>query len=218
MTRIRHFLQMNVLYSEQMGPGMLVNPRILISIIPILAYMGVRQIANTQIAIGSAVALALAILFTHRRRRGIIGFLAVMGVAVLSGGAVVGIVLNSDRAFLANDPVGNFITAGVDFGSILIGRPLAGPMTREFLPRTVPILDERHRVFVLITFLWALTSICIGGTRLIMLDRLSINEYIIWSRVLSWTVNSLLILIGIMFVARAVSGELSKRVAVGEEA
>ena len=159
--------------------------------------------AETQVAVAAAVAMALVV-FATNRHRGAIGLLALMAVVVVAGGGAAGIVLDSDKAFLANDVVGDLLTVGVALASVLYGRPLFGLMARELSPRLQHVLAERHRVFVLLTLVWALAKAATGSVRIVLLDHLSASEYVLWSRVVSVPLNAAVLALGFVLIAREV--------------
>ena len=180
----------------------LFSPRIGLGILPIVVYWSMRRVAETQLAVAAAVAMALLV-FATNRHRGAIGLLALMAVVVVAGGGAVGIILDSDKAFLANDVVGDFLTVGVALGSVLYGRPLFGLMARELSPRLQHVLAERARVFVVLTLVWALANAATGSVRIVLLDQLSASEYVLWSRVVSVPLNAAVLALGFVLIARA---------------
>ena len=101
------------------------NLRVLFAVAPIVTFWAVRQLAGTQPAIGASFGVALFV-FTFKRHTGAIGLLAVLGLVIVAGGALAGLVLNSDKAYLANDVVGDFVTAAVAAGACCTGGRSSG--------------------------------------------------------------------------------------------
>jgi hypothetical protein len=177
------------------------NPAILVTVLPVAVFWIVRQIAATQIAIGMGFATSL-IVFRYTRRQGVIGYLAVGGIVVVGGAALVGLVLDSDKAFLANDPVNDFIGFVLFMGSVAIRRPLVGLLTCEIFPKLTELVDPKHRVFYVLTVLWAVQNLGTGIIRIFLLDELSVDGYILWSRVVTWPIALALFALSAYMVGR----------------
>ena len=167
------------------GPGEM-NPQVLLGVAPIGVFWIARRIVDTQVAIGAGFAAALLVVWITRGKRGVIGWLALAGLVIVGGAAIAGIVLDSDKVFLANDPIGDFIGAAVFLGSAVIGRPLVGLLACEIYPNLATYLRARDRVFAGLSLFWAVQNATTGGIRVVLLDSLSANDYILWSRVVSW--------------------------------
>lgn len=175
---------------------------------PVLAYLAVRQIAGPTLAIGTGFAVALAVFAINRRaHHGVVQWFAVFSLTMVAIGAVAGIALGSDKAFLANDIVGDYLTAAILIGSLLIGRPLAGAMAREMCPRIRGLLVREHPVFITITLMYVASNLAMGTYRLLLIQAVPADEYVIFSRAASWPLG-----IG-MF---ALSGWLLRRAATGK--
>ena len=190
------------------------NPRVLFAVAPIVTFWAVRQLVGTQPAIGASFGVALFV-FVFKRHTGTIGLLALLGIVIVAGGAVAGIVLNSDKAYLANDVVGDFVTGTVAVVSLLYGRPLFGLLARELSPRIAPVMPEHHRVFVLLTLLLVVTQLTSGSVRIVMLEQFSTDQYLLWSRVLGWSLNGALALLAFRLIARAMANGVSHQVEEG---
>ena len=182
------------------------DPIAILSILPIVVFWVVRRFAETEIAIGAGFGTSL-IVFTLARRRGVIGLLALLGLIVVGGASVVGIILDSDKAYLASDPIGDFIIALVFLGSVVVRRPLLGVIVRELFPRLATVINEQHRVFYLLSLAWAVQNVATGVVRIFLLQELSTDGYILWSWVVSWPVGIALLLISAYFIGRAVQNE-----------
>ncbi len=179
------------------------RPHILLGILPIAVFWSVRQVAETPVAIGAGFAAALLV-FAVNRQRGTIGYLALAGMVVVGGASLAGIVLDSDKAFLANDAVGDFVAMFAFAGSVLIGRPLLGVLVCEVFPRLSSVLGPRHPVFVRLSLLWAVQNLLTGVVRVVMLQEFSTDEYILFSRAVSWPLGLGLFAVSSFLIARAV--------------
>ena len=165
----------------------LVDPRGLLSIAPIAVYLGMRQIVAAPLAIGAGFAVA-ALLFAMNRRRGggVIQWLALLGLLAIAAGAVSGLVLDSEKAFLANDIVGDYFMALLLVGSIIVRRPLAGAIVHELFPRLRLQLPATHHVFVQVTWMYVLSNLLTGTYRVVLLQEVGVSEYVVYSRMVSW--------------------------------
>ncbi len=137
---------------------------------------------RTQVAIVASFA-ASAWVFVNNRDSGVIRTLAVMGFVVVAGSTVVGLALNSAKAFVAQNIVSDFLVAAVCLGSVAIGRPLVGAVARESIPALRTLMAPRHRVFVALTLTFMALNIFTGVFRIFLLDAFEANEYLLVSRI-----------------------------------
>ena len=166
-----------------------VNPRIGLSLLPVLVFWIVRRRAGPELAIGAGFAASALVFASNRGPRGVVGTLAIAGFAVTGGAAAVGLVFGSEKAYLANDAAGDFLIAFIAAASIYLRRPIVGLIALELAPRLRPVLDARHRVFVLCTLLVVGTNVAQGVVRIALLQNLSVDAYLLWSRVVSWPLS-----------------------------
>jgi hypothetical protein len=187
------------------------NPIIFRSAYPIIVYWVVRNFAGTQLAILAGFTTALYVFLTNRRQSGVIGTLALLGMVVIGGSALVGLILESDKAYLASDAGRDFLMTGIALGSLAVGRPLVGLVAREMSPRLGRALDERHVVFVYVTLGFALVNLLTAGIRIVLLQELSITQYIVFSRVLTFPINTAYFVLAAVLIYRAARREFSAR-------
>jgi hypothetical protein len=118
--------------------------------------------------------------------------------------------------------IGDFLWTGAFLGSVVIGRPLMGVFVREMFPGVKDWISERHQVFITLSLAWAVQNVVTAVIRLILLDSLSTDSYILWSRVATWPLNIGLFAISYYLVWRAIHREAERRVseesAAGPEA
>lgn len=193
-----------------------INNEIWLSFLPVAAFLIVGRFADTRIAIGAGFAMALVV-FLRTRHSGVIGQLAVGGIAIVGGAALVGVVIDSDKAFLASDPISDFLWVAAFGLSVLLGRPLMGIIVREMFPGAREWLPERHRVFVWLSVAWALQNILTAAIRIVLLDSLSAEGYILWSRVITWPLNVALFALSYYVIWRAIRERAGAYVAEQEE-
>ena len=180
-----------------------INPRFGMAVLPVLVFWLLRQVASPEVAIGAGFITSLIVFFTNRKR-GVTGKLAVLAIIIIGGGATVGIVTGNEKAFLFNDPIGDFTIMAIALGSIIFRRPLFALLARELVPAVERFLEPRHSVFFLSTWLLILVNAARGTSRIFLLQNLTVNQYLIWSRVISWPLNITLLIVTYMLINHAV--------------
>ena len=190
--------------SDEVSGRAVVDPAVWWSILPVFVFWGTRQIASSQIAIGAGFATAVVVFYLNRKRKkGILSWIALGGLVIVSGSAIAGLVLDSEKAYLANDPVGDAITVLVALGSVLIGKPIIGLLAVEVFPRLTRYLQYGDRVFVQITLMLAAKDLTTGVARVFLLDALDTDGYLIFSRVVSWPINAVFFYLAYRMIQRA---------------
>ncbi len=168
------------------------NLRIMASTIPIAVFYAMHRIGPPWLAILAGF-IASAVVYYYARRDRLIGFLALFGFVVVGASALVGLIWNSEKAYLASGPVSDFLFIGIYLGSIAIGHPLIGGIARELVPTIAGRLPHNAPVFVKLSVLWAVYDLFHGISRIYMLREWSVGEYILWSRLLNWPISTALI-------------------------
>jgi len=193
---------------ERHGPRIPpINPRFALVFVPVVVFWLVRRVASPEIAIGAGLVASLIVFFTNRKR-GATGILAVLGIVIVGGSAITGIVLSSEKAFLANDPIGDYIIMTIALGSIVFRRPLFSLFARELAPVVERYLEPRHSVFFLATWLLVVVNAIQGTSRVFLLDNLSVDQYLLWSRAVSWSLNIALFAVTYVLIYRAVRARI----------
>ena len=159
------------------------HPRVLESLLPIGAYVVFNLVVSTQIAIAASFVTSVVV-FVRNSGYGTIRFLGLLGFAVLTVSAVLGLVSHSGKIYVAQNLVSDFIFAGVFAGSVAARRPLIGAIAREVAPAIKPVMAIGHPLFVRLTFGSAAINLLEGIARIALLRALSDNAYVIVSRVL----------------------------------
>ena len=180
-----------------------INRRFGLVLVPVVVFWLVRRVASTEIAIGAGFVTSL-IVFLMNRRRGATGILAVLGIAIVGGAAIVGIVLGSEKAYLANDPIGDYIIMTIALGSIVFRQPLFSLFARELVPTVERFLEPRHSVFFLTTWLLVIVNAVQGTSRVFLLQNLSVDQYLLWSRAIGWPLSIALFAVTYVLIDRAV--------------
>jgi hypothetical protein len=183
-----------------------IDPQFGIAVLPAIVFWVIRRAGHVELAIGAGFVTSI-IVFARTRQRGAIGALAVISIFVAGGAAIAGIIVESERVYLANDPVGDAISVAIGLGSLALRRPMFGLIATELSPRVRGRIALDHRVFYVTTWLWVAINAAQAVLRVIMLQELSIGEYLIWTRVISWPANAALIWITWTLVTRAIERE-----------
>jgi intracellular septation protein A len=157
-------------------------------LLPVATFLVVNQFGPAQAAIGASFVVS-AIIFVRNRARGVIRLLSVLGFSIVTISAIIGIVADSDRAFAAQNIVADVIFAAIFIASVLIGRPFIGLIARDLVPGIRPVMELRNPIFVQLTLLSAAINVVSAVARAFMIANLSVNTYVIVSRVVFLPVN-----------------------------
>lgn len=168
------------------------NPRILMSLIPVAVFLVLSRFAPPAVSISGGFAASTLVFVLNRKDR-LIGALTAFGFVVVAVSAVIGLLWNSEKAYLASGPVSDFLFIGLYLGSIVMGKPLVGGIARELWPAVAGRLPIDARVFVQLSLVWAAYDLAHGLGRLYMLMNMDVDEYVILSRLLWWPVNAMLL-------------------------
>ena len=159
--------------------------RVLAGILPSVAFLVLNSVTATKIAIVVSFVVSAAV-FVRNPGSGVIRALTVISFAVVFASAVVGLALDSGKAFVAQNMVGDFLIAAIFLGSVVIGRPMIGAIAREMVPAIQPVMAVDHFVFVKLTLINVVINLVTGAARLVLLDALTENQYVIASRALGF--------------------------------
>lgn len=183
-----------------------IDPRFGIAVLPAVVFWLIRRAGHVELAIGAGFVTSI-IVFLRTRQRGAVGALAVISIFVAGGAAIAGILVESERVYLANDPVGDVISVAIGLGSIAWRRPMFGMIATELSPRVRGRIASDHRVFYTTTWLWIAVNAAQAVLRVYMLQELSVGEYLIWTRLISWPANAALIWVTWTLVSRAIESD-----------
>ena len=179
------------------------NFRIFMSIIPVALFLGLNRLgAPAVLAIGLGFAASTAVFFWNRKDR-LIGALTLFGFVVVTVSAVVGIIWDSEKAYLAAGPLTDFLFIPMYLVSIWLRQPLVGGMARELVPGIAGKIPVNAPVFTWLSVAWAAFDLAHGILRAYLLAELSVGQYIIWSRLLSWPFSASLLGLTVWLIVRA---------------
>ena len=177
------------------------NPRVFLTMLPVLVFYGLTKVAPPEIAIGGGFAAVTVVFFTTRETP-VLRLIAIYGYVITAGSALAGILLTSEKAYLAAGPVGDALILPLYAWTLWRGWPLIGAIGREISPRMVGTLPVNAPIFVKVTLVWAAYEATKALVLTWMLLNLSIGEYLIYGRVFGWPTTAALVFICGIFVLR----------------
>jgi hypothetical protein len=190
-------------YERRMRRGYLrPDLRVFAGILPSVTFIALNSFTTTQIAIVVSF-LVSTVVFVGNPGSGAIRALSVISFVVVLGSTIAGLVFGSGKAFVAQNMVGDFLISAIFIGSVLIGRPMIGAIAREMVPAIKPVMAIDHAVFVKLTIINVGVNLISGGARLILLEALTENQYVIASRALGFPLGVVFFLYAYREITRA---------------
>lgn len=185
------------------------NPTILLSLLPVAVFLYLTRVSAPWVAILGGMGASAAVLAVTRRDR-LIGALTLFGFLVTVVAGIVGLVQGSERAYLAAGPISDFFFVPLYGISVAKGYPLVGGVARELVPAVARRIPVNSAVYRDLSVAWALFDIAHGAAAAVLLQRrLSVAEYVIWSRVVLWPFSGALLLFTATVIWRQARRELS---------
>ncbi len=177
------------------------NPRIFLTMLPVLLFYGLTKVAPTEVAIGGGFA-AVTVVFLLTKETPLLRLIAIYGYVVTAGSALAGILLTSEKAYLAAGPIGDALILPLYAWTLWRGWPLIGAIGREISPRMVGNLPVNAPIFVKVTVVWAAYEATKALVLTWMLLNLSIGEYLVYGRLFGWPTTAALVFICGTFILR----------------
>lgn len=177
------------------------NPRVFLTMLPVLIFYGLARISPVEIAIGASFLAVTAVFFTTRETP-VLRMIAIFGYIVTAGSALAGILLTSEKAYLAAGPVADGLILPLYAWTLWRGWPLIGAIGREISPRMVGTLPINAPIFVRVTLIWAGYEATKAIVLTWMLLNLSVGEYLVYGRLFGWPTTVALVFICGTFVVR----------------
>ena len=165
-----------------------IDPSVFQGFAPAIVFLIANQLAPTQIAIVLSFAAAVVV-FVRNKASGVIRLLSTIGFAIIAFSTALGLALDSDRAFVAQNIFADIVFAALFFGSVVVGRPLIGAIARELVPGIRPVMQINLPVFVQLSLLNAAINVVSAIARYLMIENMSTNAYVILSRAVFIPVN-----------------------------
>jgi len=147
---------------------------------PVLVFYVGYKLGGLVIGIVAATAVSLGA-WQYERRRERSGLLAWLTLLIVIVQALVGLVANDARAYLAPSVLATLTWGLVFIGSVVIGRPLAGLFAGEMYPFPPEVRASRtfRRVFSVVSLAWGTMLLLRSGVRLGTLTDSSIDAFVI---------------------------------------
>lgn len=176
--------------------------RLVFSLLPAWLFLIVSRFAPPWAAIGSGFLASLAFYYRTDRNR-LLGGLSTLGLSILAIASVIGIVIESEKAYLAAGIVMDLVLAPVFAASGAIHRPLVGGISREMVPTIAGQLPLDHVVYRALSVAWGAYYLFHGLVQLWLLRELSVAQFVILSRAVLWPPTGLALLVTAAIVWRA---------------
>jgi hypothetical protein len=138
-------------------------------------------------------------------------------MVIVGGAAIVGIVLGSEKAYLMNDPISDYLIMTTALGSIIFRRPLFSLFARELIPAVERVLEPRHSVFYLTTWLLVALNAVQGTIRVILLQSLPVDHYLLVTKPMGWSLSFALLIASYVLIDRAVRRSVQLRAVSAED-
>ncbi|MCY3601809.1 MAG: hypothetical protein OXH12_01905 [Chloroflexi bacterium] len=177
------------------------NPRVFLTMLPVLLFYGLTKVAPAEVAIGGGFA-AVTVVFLFTRETPLLRLIAIYGYLVTAGSALAGILFASEKAYLAAGPVGDALILPLYAWTLWRGWPLIGAIGREISPSMVGNLPVNAPIFVKVTLVWAGYEAVKALVLTWMLLNLSIGEYLVYGRLFGWPTTAALVFICGTFILR----------------
>ena len=177
------------------------NPRVFLTMLPVLLFYGLTKVAPAEVAIGGGFA-AVTVVFLFTRETPLLRLIAIYGYLVTAGSALAGILLTSEKAYLAAGPIGDALILPLYAWTLWRGWPLIGAIGREISPSMVGNLPVNAPIFVKVTLVWAGYEAIKALVLTWMLLNLSIGEYLVYGRLFGWPTTAALVFICGTFILR----------------
>jgi hypothetical protein len=182
----------------------------------VAVFLLLRRVTIPEIAIGAGFFTSLIVFFINRQS-GRTGILAVLGMVIVAGAAIVGMVLGSEKVYLMNDPITDYLIMTIALGSIVLRRPLLSIFARELVPTIERALEPRHSVFYLTTWLLVVVNCVQGTTRVFLMQILSVDHYLLVTKPMGWALSCALLVVSYVLIDRAARRPAQSRAALAED-
>ena len=165
----------------------------------VLAPVGVFVLALHFLNVMGAVVAGLgfayaAIAWRLVARRPVPG-LVVLGAVTITARSAIAIATGSTFLYFLQPMLGTALVAASFLASVLVGRPLAARLARDFcpIPEHVASAAPMRRFFVQITLLWAVTELVIAAVAITLLLSESVGVFVVTRTVSSLVITGLAI-------------------------
>lgn len=161
---------------------------------PVLAFYVGWKLSGLLLGMALATATSLAA-YRYERRRDRSGVMARVALGLIVMQAVIGLIANDARAFLAPPVLINGAWGLVFIGSVAVRRPLAGVFANEMyaFPDEVRGSDTFRRVFSVESLVWGVYMVVRSIFRLWALSETGVDGFVVSNLVTGFPIMTLLI-------------------------
>jgi intracellular septation protein A len=147
---------------------------------PVLVFYVAYKLGGLLAGVVAATPVSLAA-WLYERRRERSGLLAWLTLLIVVVQALVGVIADDARAYLAPAVLATLAWSFVFIGSVAIGRPLAGLFAGEMYPFPPEVRASAtfRRVFSVVSVGWGVLLLARSGVRLTALTHESIDAFVI---------------------------------------
>ena len=180
--------------------------KILLPAIPMAIFVILNWQTSEWIAIlGSFIATSIA--FYLNKQNGVIRMLTVMGFAIVTISAVVGMLMNNAKAYVSESITTDLMHVIIFTTSIVMRKPLVGLITREALPLVRNSLPVMHRIFVSLTFTFIAINLLTAIIRILLLQTVSATTYVLINTPSSFIISGLYLATSGFLIVRSAKKE-----------
>jgi len=171
---------------------------------PVLVFYIGYKLGGLIVGIVVATVASLAA-WLYERRRERSGLLAWLTLLIVVVQALVGVVANDARAYLAPAVLATLTWGLLFIGSVVIGRPLAGLFAGEMYPFPPEVRASRtfRRVFSVVSLAWGTILLSRSGVRLGALSESSIDAFVLVSAVTGFPLTAGMMSWSVWYAVRA---------------
>jgi intracellular septation protein A len=171
---------------------------------PVLVFYLGYKLGGVMLGIAVAT-LASLCAWQYERRRERSGLLAWLTLLIVAVQAIVGVVANDARAYLAPSVLATLAWALVFIGSVIIRRPLAGLFAGEMYPFPPEVRASRtfQRVFSAVSLAWGAMLLLRSGVRLATLSESSIDAFVLVNAVTGFPLTVAMMSWSVWYAVRA---------------
>jgi hypothetical protein len=132
-------------------------------------------------AVVAGLAFAYALIAWRLVARRPVPGLVVLGAVTITARSAIAIATGSTFLYFLQPMLGTALVAASFLASVLVGRPLAARLARDFcpIPEHVAAAAPMRRFFVQITLLWAVTELVIAAVAFTLLVSESVGVFVV---------------------------------------
>ena len=171
---------------------------------PVLVFYVVYKAAGLLAGIAAATAVSFAA-WVYERRRERSGLLAWLTLLIVVVQALVGLVADDARAYLAPSVLATSAWGLVFLGSVAVGRPLAGLFAGEMYPFPPEVRASAtfRRVFGIVSLGWGVLLLTRSGIRLATLSESSVDAFVLVNAVTGFPLTAAMMTWSVWYATRA---------------